>query len=245
MSFARSQAHNRPIPGAVATVGVDVRRSFVRRTYTHLAFAILAFTAVCYLFYDTGVYAKMVTLIFGSGAGGMGWLLALGAFMFVSWVADKWARSDTSSTMQYIGLGVYIVAEALIFGPLLFIAAVYSDPSVIPNAAMLTLFLFAGLTGTVFITKKDFSFLRGALVVGGFVAMGLIVVSLIAGFSLGLIFAGAMILYAGMAILYQTSQVMAHYRPTQHVAASLALFAAVALMFYYILMFLMSLTSSD
>lgn len=233
-------AGNRPIPGAVATEGVDVRRAFIKRTYGHLAFAILAFTAICYLFYDTGVYEAMARWVFSSGQ--FSWLLVLGAFMAIGWIADKWARSDTSPSMQYVGLGVYIVAEALIFGPILFIAATYADPSVIPSAATLTLFLFGGLTGTVFITKKDFSFLRGAITIGSFVAMGLILAGILFGFQLGLFFAGFMILLAAGAILYQTSQILAHYRPTQHVAASLGLFASVALMFYYVLMFFMSMS---
>jgi FtsH-binding integral membrane protein len=39
--------------------------------------------------------------------------------------------------------------------------------------------------------------------------------------------------------------VLHHYRVGQHVAASLALFASVALLFWYILQLLMSLTSRD
>lgn len=44
-------------------------------------------------------------------------------------------------------------------------------------------------------------------------------------------------------ILYHTSQIQHHYHPGQHVAASLALFAAVALMFWYVLILLISLGS--
>ncbi|MCB1317091.1 MAG: Bax inhibitor-1 family protein, partial [Leptospiraceae bacterium] len=46
---------------------------------------------------------------------------------------------------------------------------------------------------------------------------------------------GAMVLFASGMILYTTSNVLHHYHPTQHVAASLALFASVALLFWYIL----------
>jgi FtsH-binding integral membrane protein len=141
--------------------------------------------------------------------------------------------------MQYLGLGLYVVAESIIFLPLLYIAMIYTSPEVIPTAAILTLGLFAGLTGTVFITRKDFSFLRGILMVGGFVAMGLIVCAIMFGFELGTIFSVAMIGLAGGYILYYTSAVMKHYRTDQHVAAALALFAAVALMFWYVLRLLM------
>ena len=50
-----------------------------------------------------------------------------------------------------------------------------------------------------------------------------------------------MIAFAAGAILDDTSQVLHHYRKDQHVAASLALFAAVALPFRYVLRIVMSL----
>jgi FtsH-binding integral membrane protein len=45
-------------------------------------------------------------------------------------------------------------------------------------------------------------------------------------------------------ILYDTSNVMLHYRTTQHVAAALALFASIATLFYYILWILMQMNRS-
>jgi FtsH-binding integral membrane protein len=136
-----------------------------------------------------------------------------------------------------------VVAEALIFAPIIFIASRLSDPSVIPTAGILTLFLFGGLTAIAFTTGKDFTFLGGILKIGGFVALGLIVCSVIFGFKLGLIFSGAMVVFASAAILYDTSKVMHHFSPDQYVAASLELFASVALLFWYILRILMSLSS--
>jgi FtsH-binding integral membrane protein len=72
------------------------------------------------------------------------------------------------------------------------------------------------------------------LSMGGFVALGFIACSMIFGFSLGLIFS------AGGSVLYSTSNVLHQYRTDQHVAASLSLFASVALLFFYILQFMMS-----
>jgi len=133
-----------------------------------------------------------------------------------------------------------VVAQAIIFLPLLYMAAHYGGPNTIKMAGLLTATLFAGLTGTVFITGKDFSFMRGALCLGGFIALGLIVASILFGFSLGLLFSVGMVVLAGGYILYYTSNVLHHYRTDQHVAAALALFAAVALMFWYILRIFMS-----
>ena len=91
----------------------------------------------------------------------MSWLVVLGAFMLVGWVAERWARSATSPAMQYLGLGLYVVAEAIIMVPLLYVAAHYAkDPNIIPTAGLLTGLIFTGLTGTVFLTRHDFSWLR-------------------------------------------------------------------------------------
>ena len=228
---------------AVSDASEDVRSAFIRRTYAHLAAAIGIFAGIEAIL--LGPLKAQIEPLVLSMVQGWTWLLVLVAFMAVGWIADRWARSDMSPTMQYMGLGLYILAEAFIFLPLLYIATTFTSPDVLPTAAILTLTLFGGLTATVFITRKDFSFLRTILAVGGFIALGVIVVAITFGFSLGAIFSVALIGLAAGYILYYTSQVMHHYRPDQHVAASLALFAAVALMFYYVLWLLISLSSNS
>jgi len=210
------------------------RARFIRNTYLHLAAAILAFVVLeGFLFTSGAAYSIMSVLQLG---GSMSWLIVLGAFMGVSWLASSWANSQTSTGMQYIGLALYVVAEAIIFVPMLFIAAnASSDGSVIPKAGIVTLGLFLGISSVVFLTRKDFSFLGPILAIGGFVALGFIVASILFGFSLGSVFAFIMVAFAGSAILYETSNVLHRYHTTQHVAASLTLFAAIALLFWYIL----------
>jgi FtsH-binding integral membrane protein len=226
---------------SVARASADERSAFIRRTYLHLAGAILSFTLLEAALLGP-LLPAMMPLLEKMVGGGYSWLVVLGAFMVVGWIADRWAQSDRSSAMQYLGLGLYVVAEAFIFMPLLYLATLLTDPNVIPTAGLLTGALFIGLTGTVFITRKDFSFMRGALMIGGFVALGVIVCSILFGFQLGTVFSVVMVALAGGYILYYTSNVLHHYRPDQHVAASLALFAAVALMFWYILRLVMSLS---
>ncbi len=172
-------------------------------------------------------------------SGQYSWLIVLGSFMAVSWLADKWARSNSGPAVQYLGLGLYTVAQAIIFLPLMFMAAHYSSPDVIPMAGIITGLLFAGLTATAFLTRKDFSFLRSILTIGGFVALGVVACSILFGFNLGLFFSSVMVLFAGGSILYTTSNIIHHYRPNQHVAASLALFSGVMLLLWYVLQILM------
>ncbi len=217
------------------------RAAFIRRTYGHLAGALLAFTAIEFYLVNAPFAKKMAM----SMTNGYSWLMVLGAFMVVGYVADRLARSQTSEGMQYLGLGLFVVAEAVIFLPLLYIAKEYSTPGIIPTAGLMTLLLVGGLTATVFITKKDFSFLSGILTIGFFVALGFILCSIMFGFSLGLVFSCAMVLLAAGSVLYTTSNILHHYHPSQHVAASLALFSAVALLFWYILQILMAFAGDD
>ncbi len=238
MAFAQSTA--RPIPGAIATAGVDERVAFIKRTYAHLFGAIIVFAAFLGYLVQSPLGEKLARWAFGGSA--INWLLFLGAFMVVGHFADKWARSAHSLRTQYIGLGVYVFAEALLFTPFLwFVANSPRLDGAIGTSAMLTVLIFGGLTATVFFTRKDFSFLRGALSIGMFASIGLIIASAMFGFELGVFFSVAMIALAAGYILYTTSQILAHYKPTQHVAASLALFANVALLFWYVLRLVIAL----
>src|SRR5947207_196266 len=120
--------------GVVAQARSDERAAFIRRTYAHLAGAILAFVGLeaLLLYAANGAAAEqMLTMLAGSR---ISWLFVMLAFMGASWIAQMWARSETSPALQYAGLALYVVAEAVIFLPLLYIAKNYCGPSVIPTA---------------------------------------------------------------------------------------------------------------
>ncbi len=221
---------------SVADSPASDRAAFIRRTYAHLLGAILAFMGVEYLLLQSALPETMLTFL---SSGRFGWLLFMLLFMGASWMAQSLANA-TSVGIQYAGLGLFILAEAVLFVPLLAIAGAKSGGSVIPMAAGITWALFAGLTTVVFTTRKDFSFLGAILKVGGWVAIGVIGVSMVFGFNLGVLFSAAMVVFAAGAILYDTSNVLHRYGPGQHVAASLSLFASVMLLFWYVLRLLMS-----
>jgi FtsH-binding integral membrane protein len=218
------------------------RADFIKKTYLHLAGAVLAFCALEYVYISQGIAQHIFDMI-GYGRGS--WLVVLLLFMGVSWLANSWALSSTSVGKQYAGLSLYVVAESLLFAPMLLFASQFGGPdnTIIPTAGLITLLMFAGLTVAVFVTGHDFSFLRTGLIVAGFGAMGLIVCSAIFGFQLGNLYTIALIVLACGYILYDTSNVLYHYRIGQHVAASLALFASVALLFWYVLRLVMSMQS--
>jgi FtsH-binding integral membrane protein len=226
----------------------SARAAFIRRTYAHLAGAILVFAAIQLVIFQVFLPTREAAATFVQGMFGtpVAMLIMLGLFIGVGWLAEAWARSDASPALQYVGLALYVVAQAIIFVPLLTVAAYFvpNGANLIPTAGILTLAMFAGLTLSVFITGKDFSFLGPILMIGSLIALGVIVAGLLFGFTLGLLFSFAMVALASGYILYDTSNVLHHYRTDQHVAAALGLFAAVALLFFYILRILIQLAGS-
>ncbi len=215
----------------------SARAAFIRRTYAHLAGAILVFVGLEAALLQSGAAENVVVSLLGQGR--FAWLIVLGVFMGVSWLANMWAHSETSPAVQYLGLGLYTVAEAVIFLPILYIANRFY-PGAISTAGILTLAMFAGLSLAVLITRRDFSFLAPVLTVGSLLALGFIVCAILFGFSLGLVFCFAMVALISGYILYYTSAVLHHYRTDQHVAAALALFSSIATLFWYILQIVMS-----
>lgn len=210
------------------------RAQFIRKTYLLLAAAILAFVVIETFLFMSGAAESILSVL--TLGGSMGWLAVLGIFMIVSYIARNWAMAETSKGLQYLGLGIGILAYDIIFVYMISYA-VYAtgDVTVLAKAGIVTLGLFLGITATVFLTRTDFSFLGPIVAIGGFMALGFIVSSAIFGFSLGSIFAFVMVAFAGTAILYETSNVLHRFNTNQHVAASLTLFAGIALLFWYIL----------
>ena len=222
-----------------ADAAVSERVAFIRRTYLHVSGAIVAFAILLATLLNFVPDETMRRIFFGSQ---FSWLIVLGAFMGVSYLAHRMADARSSVSTQYLGLGLYVAAEAILFWPLIWLVTTMPNMhGVLPQAVVLTLALAAGLTMSVFITKADFSWMRSALCVAGWVAFGLIVVSIFAGFSLGVFFIVAMIALMCCFILYETSNVLHHYHTSQHVAASLAIVSSLATLFWYVIRLLMAL----
>jgi len=172
----------------VAERGVDTRAAFITRTYNHLMGAIVAFTLFEVWIFTSGLAEPIARAMLGGS-----WLLVLGGFMLVSWLASRAAHSATSKGAEYGALAAMVVAQGIIFVPLLYIAEM-TAPGAIQSAAITTLLGFAGLTAVAFTTRKDFSFLGGMLRWIGVMALVAIVAAVIFGFHLGTWFAAGMVL---------------------------------------------------
>lgn len=268
MAFAQTAAR-RPIAGAVATLGVSDRVAFLRKTYGVLGVSLVVFALL------TGgmlVYAPKASWAFSSWAmfnGGFGWLLVFGLFLGGIMLGQRLAMSETSRAVQYLGLGIGILAQVLMMQPILWlllmqfgdhvVVASYSPitmsrhyamhmnaqtTAILMQAVAITLAIFVGLTLTVFVTRKDFSFLRGILFMSSCALIGIALASWVFGFSVGALFFGFGILVMGGYILYETSLVMSAFRPSGHVAAAMMLFTTIATLFRLVLTLLISLNSN-
>lgn len=217
---------------SVADMPTSSRATFIMRAYAHLFGAMIAFTLIEVFLFKSGLAEPIAQAIFGTS-----WLLIIGAFALATWGTSQLAHRAESMVAQYSALLGTVLAWALIFCPLLWIADRFAE-GVIASAAVVTLIGFAMLTAIVFVTRKDFSFLRGVLFWGGCVALLLIVGAVVFGFQLGMFFSVAMIAIAGASILYNTSNILHHYPEDRFVGASVELFGSIALLFWYVIQLL-------
>ncbi|MEM1204544.1 MAG: Bax inhibitor-1 family protein [Acidobacteriota bacterium] len=221
-----------PVP--VSATDVETRATFIVKSYQHLLGAVLGFAALEVVIFRSGLAEPIASAMLS-----VSWLAVLGAFIVVSWLASRVAHRAESLGVQYAALVGFVLAEAILFVPLLYIVQL-QVPGGIQSAALVTLIGFLGLTWVAFATRKDFSFLGGILKWAMVCALVLIVAGVIFGFQLGTFFSVAMIGLAGGAILYDTSNILHHYPRDRYVAAALELFASIALMFWYVLRLFLS-----
>ncbi|AOW18589.1 permease [Polaribacter vadi] len=215
----------------------EVRVAFYKKTYAHVAGGVLLFVLFEYLLLQSDTIVEFML----SMTEGWRWLVMLGGFMLITSYAESTVLKTADKNIQYMAYALYVFAQALIFVPLLAIAIYYTESvDLIQQAAIVTLALFVGISSVVFITKKDFSFIKTGLTIGFFIAMGLIVAGTLFGFNLGLWFSVGMCLLAGGSILYQTSNLVNKYGTEDYIPASLGLFASLMLLFWYVLQIFMS-----
>lgn len=235
-------------PFVVADAAPEARARFYRLTYLHVAGAFAAWGALLTCFFATGLAGPIASLFFGLGQIGM--LLVMLGLGFATTLAQSMAFSPASNGVRYAGLGLAVLCEAVLFVPLILLvvamqtrghaldhaAFMEAVRSVFAPALITTGLLIAGLTATVFMTRRDFSFLRSVVLVGSFAAIGVIVVAMIFGISLGFWFSLAMVALMGGAILYQTWEIKERAAPDQHVGAATALFVSFVTLLWYVIM---------
>lgn len=223
----------------LSNTSVETRAKIVTRVYANLTGAVVAFAAIVALIFAavgpvaiaTFVQHNVKLVSFG--------LLALcigGPF-----IGNAILKANPSRVGQYFLLGFYVLMYVGIFLPVLaFAVLMVGSAQLIWQATGLTIALFAALSSAVFMTRKDFSFMRAFLFYAGIASLIVIVAALITGFSLGTWFSVAMIFLACGYILFETSDVMLRTPEGAEVVAAVELFASVMMLFYYVLRLLMA-----
>ncbi|WP_339623104.1 Bax inhibitor-1 family protein [uncultured Winogradskyella sp.] len=232
------QQEHQQVKVMIGSLSEVERVAFYKKTYSHVAGGVLVFILFEYLLMQSDTIIEFMF----SMTEGYKWLIMLGGFMLATSYAENMAMRTTDKNMQYLAYGIYIFFQALIFVPMIAMAAFYMDSGVeiLYQASTVTLALFTGLSVAVLMTKTDFSFLKTGLTIGFFIAIGLIIAGILFGFNLGLWFSVGMCLLAGGSILYQTSNLVNKFGAEDYIPAALGLFASLMLLFWYILRIFMS-----
>ena len=215
----------------VAQASVEERSQFIWKVYAHVVGAILALVAIEAYILTSGMVDGLIALMYTNP------IITFALFIGSSMGAQYAAHRAVSTTAQYAAFGAFVFVFALIMAPAIYIAEAM-QPGVVDSAAGVTVLGSVGLIATAMITRKDFSFLRGIVVWGMMLALVAILASMFLGFELGQWFSLAMIGLLGASILFKTSEIMRTYPTGKHVAASLELFASIALLFLWILRFM-------
>ena len=193
----------------VAQSSAEARLDFIRKTYVlFMAGILMAIVGGC---------ISLSTPLAGFVLSTLPWS-ALSLILFVI-IAS--ALSHTPG-LNYVALFGFTTITGIIFAPLI---ALY-DPTVVGQAAFLTVIVFGSLTAYAFISRRDFSYLGGILFVG--------LIALVIGGLANIFFfksSGAsywmawvtVFLFSGF-VLYDTSQIIHRYNLNGYCAAALDLF---------------------
>jgi FtsH-binding integral membrane protein len=220
--------------GYVAQASAEERSIFLRRVYQHVAGALALFIILEAILQALPFSTRVAEQMNGA------WLLVILGFWVVSWISSRWTEPNLPLSQQYLGLGLFTVAEAIIFMPLIAYVRLYEDDNVLPTAGVLTAALAVGLTLIALDSRTNFSMLRGALFILTPVAIGLILASILFGVGLGGWFSLLMIGIAGASILYKTDEISRTSRTDGYVSAALMLFASFMLLLWYVIRLLSS-----
>ena len=212
----------------VAQAAPDQRALFIRRTYETLALVVLIFIALEGLL----LHSHLVRFSRGVLNSGYLWLPFVGLFISLSALAQLCSRSNRSTAIQYFGLIIYLCLAPFLVLPLLFSAARFISPEVIPMSGMLAALLLLALTVGAFTTGGNFKVItlvwKTCLLLGA----GLFLVSHSFGFTVSFVFAFSLVLFATGAVLATTARIIHQYAPHQHTAAALALLASCAVVLF-------------
>ena len=149
------------------------------------------------------------------------WLVGFFALLFVvhKTANSSWGLLSVFAFTGFLGYGL---------GPILnMYLSLPNGGSIVASAFGTTAIAFIGLSAYALITRKDFSFLSGFLVVGFFVLMGAVLLGLffdLSAFSTAI--SAGFVLFAAAGILWQTSAII-HGGETNYILATVTLYVQI------------------
>jgi len=223
-TFGRSaEAH----PQAVSLADTPVRMAFLRKVYSLFTFAMILFSGVTYWASSSEWAFNLVAQM-----GFIGLIVLLAGVFFLARV------TASRFPLNLIGLGAFAAVYGFLAGPQVAMALEVGGPQVVLQAAVLTSVVFLGLTSYVLLTKKDFSWMRGALWAGFALMFGIAILSMFGiGGSIvaGMGWSIAWVLLMAGFMLYDTSNILHRYPADQAASAALTIFLDFVIMFLHIL----------
>lgn len=234
--FGSTDTYDGPKP-AEPIVNAEGRLAFLKRVYAWM-------------------FAGIVATVFGAGIAvksGMAYdMLGWGAFprilLLLAWIGGVYAVQAVrhKPTWNVVAFALYGAFTGVVLSTLILLAMMIAEAngnhasSYLLQAGGLTLLAFGAISAYAFFTKRDFSFLRGFLVVGSFVLLGAVLLGIFVqstGFQIAISAAGVL-LFSGF-VLYDTQKVLRTYPDGEHVAGAITLFLDFVMLFVYILRFIL------
>lgn len=228
MSQTNPYAMAGAMPAAVADA--DARARFLTKTYTWVLYGILAFCATLWGYENNPTINGLGNALFGN------WIIGMVVLVGASIAVHAFAERSPINVVVYFA---FAFVMGLVLGPIVSFAN-ETAPGIVTQASLATALTFLVLTAVVFVTGKDFGFLKGILWTGLIGLFLIALCSMIFGFGIGIwySYAGALI-FSGF-ILYDTSNILRRYPTTAHIAAAVVLFVDIIMLFKHLLLIFLS-----
>lgn len=209
----------RSISTATTSQALLATNRVIRNTYLLLTLTLLTSTVTA------GI--AMVT-----GAPPISWILVMVVFIGMPFVINALRNSMWSLPLTFVFTGFM----GYVLGPILtFYLSLPNGGQIVTAAFGTTAVMFLGLSGYALVTRKDFSFMGGFLMVGLLVVLAAIIANLFLQIpALSLTISSAAVLLMSGLILFDTSR-MVHGGETNYVIMTVSLFANIYVMFMHLL----------
>lgn len=195
-----------------AAVKPSTRLGFLKKVYGLFTASVVFSAAGALVALNAGLSASPTGIPPLVGFVANHWLISLGITLASVFGASLVRRKPVINVVALFGMATVL---GVIFAPALFVAQVNAglggtlSSSPIRDAFLLSITAFSGLTGYALFSKKDFSYLGGALTMGLIVLFGASLINLFLGSSVfSLAISSVAVLLFGAYVLYDTSQLL-------------------------------------